>query len=202
MNIEKEKKSKENFLQISETLLATPKLTLFQKMIIARVLAWQKNEKVCFESNKRLAKGFGMSLSALKKQITELNKLSFFQSKETSKYNEYGKWENSKQMKVNKEILDKFLLENENAIKNPKTTTKKNDIKSIIVENANTSKSDIVVTDDEKETVFKTVRQIQSYLSSISKNISDDTIKNMMENMNNVSMPLTQNNIINYFQMK
>jgi hypothetical protein len=201
MNIEKEKKSKENFLQISETLLATPKLTLFQKMIIARVLAWQKNEKVCFESNKRLAKGFGMSLSALKKQITVMNKFDFFQSNETSKYNEYGKWENSKQMKVNKELLDKFLLDNVNVAKKPKAPTKNNDKKTIVVENANTDKSDVVI-DNQKETIFKTVRQIQSYLSSISKNISDDTIKNMMEMMNNVSMPLTQNNINNYLQMK
>lgn len=201
MNIEKEKKSKEKFLQISEKLLATPTLTLFQKMIIARVLAWQKNEKVCFESNQRLAKGFGMSLSALKKQITELNKLSFFQSNETSKYNEYGKWENSKQMKVNKELLDKFLLDNVNVAKKPKASTKNNDKKTIVVENANTDKSDVVI-DNQKETIFKTVRQIQSYLSSISKNISDDTIKNMMEMMNNVSMPLTQNNINNYLQMK
>lgn len=201
MNIEKEKKSKEKFLQISETLLATHSLTLFQKMIIARVLAWQKNEKVCFESNKRLAKGFGMSLSGLKKQITELNKLSFFQSNETSKYNEYGKWENSKQMKVNKELLDEFLLKNEKVIKKPKAPTKNNHKKIIVAENANNDKSDIVI-DNDKETIFKTVRQIQSYLSSISKNISDDTIKNMMEMMNNVSMPLTQNNINNYLQMK
>ena len=105
-------------------------------------------------------------------------------------------------MKVNKELLDKFLLDNVNVTKKPKTSTKKNDKKSIIVENANTSKSDIVVTNNESETVFKTVRQIQSYLSSISKNISDDSIKNMMEMMNDVSMPLTQNNINNYLQMK
>lgn len=200
MNIEKEKKEK--FLQVSEKLLSSTKLTLFQKFIIARVLAWQKNEKVCFESNKRLAKGFGMSLSALKKQITVMNKFDFFQSNETSKYNEYGKWENSKEMKIDKNLLDKFLLENEIATIKVKASINKIDKKSIIVENANTSKSDIVVTDNDKETIFKTVRQIQSYLSSISKNISDDTIKNMMEMMNNVSMPLTQNNINNYLQMK
>lgn len=106
----KSKKSKEEtFTKVPDTILASDKLTPSQKLVISYVLRWQSSGMVCFESNNSLAKKFGVSLSGIKKQITQLNRLPFFLSKETSKRNENGKWSNSKKMEVDEEKLKEYL---------------------------------------------------------------------------------------------
>jgi DNA mismatch repair ATPase MutL len=102
-------KSKENFIKVPDNILSTNKLTSSQKLMISYVLRWQSSGKTCFESNNTLAKQFGLQLAAIKKQITALNKLPFFKSKETSGQNEHGKWVNSKKMVIDEIALNDFL---------------------------------------------------------------------------------------------
>lgn len=103
-------KKKNTFTKIPDALLATKKLTPSQKLIIAYVLRWQSSGKVCFESNQSLALRFGLSVSSLKKHITQLNKLDFFLSEETSEFNEFGKWTNSKRMTIDETKLNQLLM--------------------------------------------------------------------------------------------
>lgn len=104
-------KSKEKYTKIPDKILSSTKLTPSQKLIISYVLRWQSSGKICFESNKTLSIRFGVSVSAIKKQITQLNKLPFFLSEEVSDFNEFGKWSNSKQMVVDPKNLDQFLTD-------------------------------------------------------------------------------------------
>jgi hypothetical protein len=102
-------KTLNQFTQLPFSIMASTKLTSTQKIIISYVLGWQNENKVCFESNSTLASRFGMKLYDIKYQIKLLNKLPFFTSKETSRYNESGAWQNSKQMTINEQLLETFL---------------------------------------------------------------------------------------------
>lgn len=102
-------KAKEKYTKIPDKILSSTELTPSQKLIISYVLRWQSSGKICFESNKTLSIRFGVSISAIKKQITQLNKLPFFISEESSDFNEFGKWSNSKRMMVDPKKLDQFL---------------------------------------------------------------------------------------------
>jgi hypothetical protein len=95
------------------TILACKKLCPTDKLIIARVLNWQQSELTCTLSNNALADELGISLNTLKGAITRLNKTPFFDSKEDSDYNEYGKWSNSKEIKIDEELLFDFISINE-----------------------------------------------------------------------------------------
>lgn len=75
----KEKKDK-NFLKVTYDLLATTKLSSTQKLFISYIIGWQKNGKICTETNNNLAMKFGMKYSGMRSVITELNKLDFFKS--------------------------------------------------------------------------------------------------------------------------
>ncbi len=101
--------TKEKFTKVTDSILASRKLTASQKLLVSYVWRWQSSGKVCFESNSTLARHFGLTLAALKKQITVLNKMPFFESKETSGLNIHGKWSNSKEMKVNVDALRNYI---------------------------------------------------------------------------------------------
>jgi len=93
-------------------ILASTKLNAIEKLIIARVLNWQSNDLKCNLSNAMLAQELGISVSQIKRVITNLNKLPFFKSQETSRYNEFGKWTNSKEMVIDEIKLFDFVSEN------------------------------------------------------------------------------------------
>ena len=109
--------NKIGFTKIYDFVLSNSKLTSSQKLLISYVLGWQDSGKICFESNKTLAKRFGLNLSTIKKQITQLNKFDFFSSKENSAVNQFGKWSNSKEMKVDINALVSFLISKNEEVK-------------------------------------------------------------------------------------
>jgi|GEM_PF-3776838 len=90
-------------------ILASTKLNAIEKLIIARVLNWQSNDLKCNLSNAMLAQELGISVSQIKRVVTNLNKLPFFNSQETSRFNEYGKWINSKEMVIDEIKLFDFV---------------------------------------------------------------------------------------------
>ena len=168
----KRKKAIENtFTKVPDTVLASNKLNPSQKLVISYVLRWQSSGMVCFESNNSLAKRFGLSLSAIKKQITQLNKLSFFVSKETSHRNENGKWSNSKKMEVDEDKLKAFL---------------------------NSSESEV---HRKNEVVYDNYDDFYAYAKEITYNsASDDYIEFAFAKMTKSEMPRTEEFILYAFQ--
>lgn len=74
------KNNKETFLKVDYDLLSSTELHSTQKLFIAYIIGWQRNKKVCRETNNNLATRFGMKYSGIRTLIRELNKLDFFQA--------------------------------------------------------------------------------------------------------------------------
>jgi hypothetical protein len=102
-------KNELTFTKNYTSITASTKLTAIQKLLIARVLNWQQNKLVCTLSNNALAAELGESLSTIKRTITKLNKTTFFVSKETSHFNEFGSWSNSKEIVIDEKKLFEFI---------------------------------------------------------------------------------------------
>ena len=68
------------YIKLYEDVLANTKLKGNEKILISYIISFQSSEKECYESNISISKKIGISLSALKKMITKLNKeySSFF----------------------------------------------------------------------------------------------------------------------------
>lgn len=103
----------EQFTMISFDILSSTKLSSSQKLLVAYVIGWQRTNKTCTESNSSLARRLGLPLDTLKDQITNLNKLPFFKTISTSRINDFGKWSNSKEIKIDEEALNVFLSTSE-----------------------------------------------------------------------------------------
>lgn len=99
----------QNFTKNYNSITASTKLTALEKLLIARILNWQDSNLKCNLSNNALAAELGESLSTIKRTITKLNKTTFFRSYETSKFNEFGKWTNSKEMVIDEPKLLEFI---------------------------------------------------------------------------------------------
>lgn len=97
------------FIKINSSILSSTKLTLAEKVLISIILSFQNNKQTCTKSNQTLAQELSMSEKSLKRMITKLNKTKWFLSSKTSKFNENGKWNNSKEMKINVDELLIFL---------------------------------------------------------------------------------------------
>lgn len=105
---------KKTFLQVDYDLLSTTQLHSTQKLFIAYILGWQRNELKCRETNNNLATRFGMKYSGIRTLIRELNKFEFFQSISFD-YNESNRT-SGHEMKVDESKLKSFLnLESEAA---------------------------------------------------------------------------------------
>jgi hypothetical protein len=105
---------KKTFLQVDYDLLSTTQLHSTQKLFIAYILGWQRNELKCRETNNNLATRFGMKYSGIRTLIRELNKFEFFQSISFD-YNESNRT-SGHEMKVDESKLKSFLnLESETA---------------------------------------------------------------------------------------
>ena len=102
-------KNELTFTKNYSLITASTKLTALEKLLIARVLNWQQSDKICSQSNNALAQELGESLSTLKRTITKLNKTSFFVSKETSHFNEFGTWSNSKEIVIDEVKLFEYV---------------------------------------------------------------------------------------------
>jgi|GEM_PF-3103356 len=102
----KEKQMK-NFVKVSYNLLATTKLSSTQKLFVSYILGWQKNGKICFETNNNLALRFGLKYSGIRSVLRELNKLDFFSSVKKD-YNEKT-GTSGHEITVNIDKLDAFL---------------------------------------------------------------------------------------------
>ena len=76
MNDNKDQK----FLQVDYDLLATTKLSSTQKLFVSYIIGWQKNGKICFETNSKLALRFGKKYGGIRSVLTSLNKHDFFKS--------------------------------------------------------------------------------------------------------------------------
>lgn len=103
-------------------ILACTTLCPTEKLIIARVLAWQQNDLICRQSNQTLSKELGISLNTLKGAIKRLNRTPFFKSEETSKFNEFGTWTNSREIIIDEAALFDFVTSNEPKPKPKKQT--------------------------------------------------------------------------------
>lgn len=98
---------KKTFLQVDYDLLSTAQLHSTQKLFIAYILGWQRNELICRETNNNLATRFGMKYSGIRTLIRELNKFEFFQSISFD-YNESNRT-SGHEMKVDESKLKAFL---------------------------------------------------------------------------------------------
>ncbi|KFF06313.1 hypothetical protein [Flavobacterium reichenbachii] len=117
----KEKQMK-NFVKVSYNLLATTKLSSTQKLFVSYILGWQKNGKICFETNNNLALRFGLKYSGIRSVLRELNKLDFFSSVKKD-YNEKT-GTSGHEITVNIDKLDAFLTP-EKSIQNIDSTKQK-----------------------------------------------------------------------------
>jgi hypothetical protein len=106
-------KNNETFTKNYDSITRCKKLSSTDKLIIARILSWQAVGKICTESNDTFADNIGLPISTLSKHITKLNKSTFFKTSETSKYNEYDKWTNSKEWVINEDALYCFIGKNQ-----------------------------------------------------------------------------------------
>ena len=97
------------FTKNYDFITSSTKLSPLDKLLIARVLNWQQSNKTCTLSNSSLAKELGTPLSTVKQTITKLNKTTFFKSVETSKFNEFNTWSNSKEISIDEQALIEFL---------------------------------------------------------------------------------------------
>lgn len=100
---------KTDFIKFPRTILSSTKLTSEEKILISIILSFQFSDKTCSMSNKTLAEQVSVSEKTLERLITKLNKTIWFKSEKTSKFNDKGKWTNSKEMKINLEALTEFL---------------------------------------------------------------------------------------------
>ena len=98
---------KKTFLQVDYDLLSTTQLHSTQKLFIAYILGWQRNELKCRETNNNLATRLGMKYSGIRTLIRELNKFEFFQSISFD-YNESNRT-SGHEMKVDESKLKAFL---------------------------------------------------------------------------------------------
>lgn len=114
----KEKKDK-NFLKVTYDLLATTKLSSTQKLFVSYIIGWQKNGKICTETNNNLAMKFGMKYSGMRSIITELNKFDFFKSIKKD-YNEKT-FTSGHEITVDVDKLEVFLA-SETSIKKTNST--------------------------------------------------------------------------------
>lgn len=69
-----------SFVKVDYNLLATTKLSSTQKLFVSYIIGWQKNGKICFETNNTLALKFGMKYGGMRSVITTLNKFDFFKA--------------------------------------------------------------------------------------------------------------------------
>jgi hypothetical protein len=100
-------KQQANFLQVNYDLLATTKLSSTQKLFIAYIIGWQVKGKICFETNKNLAKKFGMQYGGIRTVISTLNKFDFFNSKKKDYDEKTGT--SRHEILVHTDKLEKFL---------------------------------------------------------------------------------------------
>lgn len=160
------KKNELTFTKNFTIILASTKLDALEKLIIARVLNWQESKLTCQLSNDAIAKELGMSKSQIKRAITDLNKLDFFDSSETSDYNEFGKWTNSKEMLINEQLLFNFIESDSPRIR-PKPKKKiKEEVKVAEVELDSTPKSNEPITQVVTKEVVKVKTKTQSKLAN------------------------------------
>ena len=71
-------------MQIPTHIKSSKKLNWNQKALLSHIMGWQRRNKSCRQSNLTVARELGISIDALRKIITGLNKTSFFKSKEVS----------------------------------------------------------------------------------------------------------------------
>lgn len=107
---------KETYTKVPDSILCCKTLTPSQKLIVSYVLRWQSSGRICYETNSSLAKRFGITVASFRKHVTQMNKLDFFLSEETSALNEFGKWSNSKRILVDQEKLKLYTQSSEAAL--------------------------------------------------------------------------------------
>jgi len=112
-------KQKKNFVKVSYNLLATTKLSSTQKLFVSYILGWQKNGKICFETNNNLALKFGMKYGGMRSVITTLNKFDFFKAIKKDYDEKTGT--SGHEITVNIDKLDTFLAD-ETSIQNTNST--------------------------------------------------------------------------------
>ena len=72
------------FLMIHESLLSSTKLNLSQKALIAYILGWQANDKICFQTNTKIGEALGLKKSGAISLIRSLKTFEFFTSIQVS----------------------------------------------------------------------------------------------------------------------
>ncbi|GEC72246.1 hypothetical protein SAMN05443543_103359 [Flavobacterium flevense] len=106
----KEKQMK-SFVKVDYNLLATTKLSSTQKLFVSYIIGWQKNGKICFETNKTLALKFGMQYGGMRSVITTLNKFDFFKAIKKDYDERTGT--SGHEITVSIDLLEKFLQPDE-----------------------------------------------------------------------------------------
>lgn len=100
-------KQKKNFVKVNYNLLATPKLSSTQKLFIAYIIGWQKNGKICFETNNNLALKFGKKYGGIRSVVSTLNKFDFFKAIKKDYDERTGT--SGHEITVSIDLLEKFL---------------------------------------------------------------------------------------------
>ena len=104
-------KQKKSFVKVDYNLLATTKLSSTQKIFVSYIIGWQKNGKICFETNNTLALKFGMKYGGMRSVITTLNKFDFFKAIKKDYDERTGT--SGHEIKVSIDLLEKFLQPDE-----------------------------------------------------------------------------------------
>lgn len=120
----------QNFVKVNYNLLASPKLNSTQKLFLSYIIGWQNNNKICFETNKNLAKRFGKKYGGIRSVIKDLNTFDFFKS-ESKDYNETTRT-SGHEITVNIDKLEKFL-----SAEKPITESNLTDVQSTNQSNSN-----------------------------------------------------------------
>jgi hypothetical protein len=116
----------ENYVINFDIINKNKNLSLGEKAVIYIVISWQNNNKECTMSNTSIGNECGLSESAIKRYMVTLNKFEWFQSFETSHFNNFGKWVNSKKTTINEELFYEWL----NSDKKREVKSKKDIIKT------------------------------------------------------------------------
>lgn len=158
----------EPFVKFYTNITKSNKLNWNDKIIISEIISWQQENKKCFVGNQALSEKYGITKDVIKHSIKKLNKFNWFESKETSSYNENGIWVNSKLMTID---LDLFLkwLEIPTTQEEPKVSENNNNNVNASISDTQTEETYPTINKEEIVEISKDVEMISSIDELINK---------------------------------
>ena len=101
--------TKKTFTQVDDNLCECYQLNALQKLIIARILRFQNNNKQFFASDKELMNMLGAKKATLRDNLDVLKKQPWFTVQGKKFFHAKDKWENKRTITINVELLEQWL---------------------------------------------------------------------------------------------